>query len=164
MTYWTPYNIGYWPRNGRNGVFAQFSLLLPYENDISQKWRDNFFEASYHDDAGDLEQAQWLKLKPRHSRARIWPQNHAKRTARGHTMALNVIRLVLKQNRQYRRRGHILECRYLGGITIFFNIWKCLHVQLTKLYHLEVSNKKWKWVLTKLDQIPGSSALFWNLL
>ena len=90
MTYWTPYNIGYWPRNGRNGVFAQFSLLLPYENDISQKWRDNFFEASYHDDAGDLEQAQWLNLKPRHSRARIWPQNHAKRTSRGRTMASNV--------------------------------------------------------------------------
>ena len=145
MTYWTPYNIGYWHRYGRNGVSVRFALMPPYENNNAQKWWDNFFEASYHVDAGDSEQVQWLYLKPRHSRARIWPINHAKWTSRGRTMALNAEGLNLKQKRPFHRRAQTVYWPYLWGIIIFSNIWKCLHVKLIKLYHSEVSNKKCKY-------------------
>ena len=145
MTYWTPYNIGYWPLDGRNGVLVRFALMPPCENNNAQKWWDNFFEASYHGDAGDSEQVQWLYLKPRHSRTRIWPINHAKRTSRGRTMALNAEGLNLKQKRPFHRWAQTVYWPYLWGIIIFFNIWKCLHVKLIELYHSEVSNKKCKY-------------------
>ena len=105
MTYWTPYNIGYWPLDGRNGVLVRFALMPPCENNNAQKWWDNFFEASYHGDAGDSEQVQWLYLKPRHSRARIWPINHAKRTSRGRTMALNVKRAYFEEIPSFQSSG-----------------------------------------------------------
>ena len=122
------YDIGYWPRYGRNGVLVWFALMLPYKNDNAQKWWDNFFEASYHGDAGDPEQVQWVYLKPRHSRARIWPLNHAKRTSRGRSRAVNVNGLILKSNRPFNRRAKTVYRPYLRGIIIFFNIWKYSHV------------------------------------
>ena len=140
--------------------------MPPYENNNAQKWWDNFFEASYHGDAGDSEQVQWLYLKPRHSRTRIWPINHAKRTSRGRTMlALNVEGLNLKQKRPFHRRAQTVYWPYLWGIIIFFNIWKCLHVKLIKLYHSEVSNKRSvNTVLAKLAKVPVMWALNWILL
>ena len=129
-------------------ALVRFALMPPYENNNAQKWWDNFFEASYHGDAGDSEQVQWLYLKPRHSRARIWPINHAKRTSRGRTMALNAEGLNLKQKRPFHRRAQTVYWPYLWGIIIFFNIWKCLHVKLIKLYHSEVSNKKCKYIFS----------------
>ena len=107
---------------------ARFALMLPYKNDNAQKWWDNFFEASYHGDAGDPEQVQWVYLKPRHSRARIWPLNHAKRTSRGRTRAVNVNGLILKSKRQFNHRAKMVYRPYLRGIIIFFNIWKYSHV------------------------------------
>ena len=105
MTYWTPYNIGYWHRYGRNRVSARFAWCHHMIMIIQKNDETTFLKLHILGLVGAQNKSSGSIWSQDTVEQGFWPINHAKRTSRGRTMALSVKRAYFEEIPSFQSSG-----------------------------------------------------------